>query len=363
MKKRLLCIIMTVLLAASATACSEPKDMSYPEDTTAASSAEAEGTSETETTEEKTTEEKTTEEKTSESENKGKADFSKYITHEDVKPALWKATDTKTGNELYLMGTIHIMGDDTLPLPDYVMDVYENCDGVAVEYNVNELQNDMDLIMEYYSKMVYQDGTNITDHISNETYEAAKKYLEKNNSYISMMDYYCPGFWISNIQSFAFAEIENLNLSGIDSYFITEADNDGKEVVNIETLDIQASVSLAYTDKLADFILEDTLEACEDTELIAESVAELYNLWAAGEVDKMMELEDADEIPNELKKDYTEYENISVYERNKGMAEKASEYIKSGKNYFFMVGALHFSGDKGVDDLLEDMGYRVERVK
>ena len=94
-----------------------------------------------------------------------------------------------------------------------------------------------------------------------------------------------------------------------------------------------------------------------------ESVAELYNLWAKGDVDGMLKLEEEDEIPDELKKDYADYENISIYERNKGMAEKASEYIKDGKNYFFMVGALHFSGDKGVDDLLEDMGYKVERVK
>ena len=359
MKKRIMCIIMTALLTASVSACSEPEDMSYPEDTT---STETEGTSVTETTEEKTAEQKTSEEKTSEPESKDVTDLNKYITHEDVKPALWKATDTKTGNELYLMGTIHIMSDDTLPLPDYVMDVYEKCDGIAVEYNINELQSDMDQIMDYYSKMVYQDGSDITDHISKEAYEAARKYLEDNNSYVSMMDYYCPGFWISNIQSLAFAEIKNLSLSGIDSYFITEADKDGKAVVNIETLDIQASVSLGYSDKLADFMLKDTVEACDEIGLVNESVAELYNLWAKGDVDGMLKLEDADEIPEELKEDYAAYENISIYERNKGMAEKASEYIKDGKNYFFMVGALHFSGDKGVDDLLEDMGYKVERV-
>ena len=105
MKKRILCIIMTALLTASVSACSEPEDMSYPEDTTA---TEAESASETETTEEKTTEEETTEEKTTEEKTSEKkdgkgADFSEYITHEAVKPALWKATDTKTGNELYLM--------------------------------------------------------------------------------------------------------------------------------------------------------------------------------------------------------------------------------------------------------------------
>ena len=35
---------------------------------------------------------------------------------------------------------------------------------------------------------------------------------------------------------------------------------------------------------------------------------------------------------------------------------------KEGKNYFFMVGSAHYAGDKGVDDLLADMGYTVVSI-
>ena len=44
------------------------------------------------------------------------------------------------------------------------------------------------------------------------------------------------------------------------------------------------------------------------------------------------------------------------------MAEKASELLKEGKNCLFMVGALHYSEDVGVDNLLEGMGYKVEKI-
>ena len=44
------------------------------------------------------------------------------------------------------------------------------------------------------------------------------------------------------------------------------------------------------------------------------------------------------------------------------MSPKAEEFIKNGDNYFFMVGAAHFAGDKGVDDILKEKGYTVERV-
>ncbi|HEZ7986083.1 MAG TPA: TraB/GumN family protein [Ruminococcus sp.] len=367
MKKKILCTVMAAMLTASMSSCGDSKD-SGSEGTSAVTSekttdetvSESIQTSEAEASANKET--GSTGE--SSSENDSEADFNDYITHDGVTPALWKATDPATGHELYLMGTIHIMGEDTVPLPDYIMDVYNKCSGVAVEYDVVSLQSDMSQITEYYSKMVYRDGTKISDHISKETYEAAKKLLTDAGAYNQMLDYYCPGFWISSIQSLAFTKIENMELSGIDADFITKAKNDGKEVVNIETLDIQASVSMGYSDALADFMLRDVTDTYSDAKLNAESVAELYNLWAKGDVELMADIEDSEtELPEELESDYAEYEDIAIYKRNAGMAEKASEYLKDGKNYFFMVGALHFAGDKGVDDLLEDMGYKVERVK
>ena len=68
------------------------------------------------------------------------------------------------------------------------------------------------------------------------------------------------------------------------------------------------------------------------------------------------------EIPKELQDDYTYYLNQVIFERNEQMADKAVEYMKNGNNYFFMVGAAHFAGSKGVDDILAERGYKVERV-
>ena len=71
---------------------------------------------------------------------------------------------------------------------------------------------------------------------------------------------------------------------------------------------------------------------------------------------------DIDEIPEELKGDYDEYKKTMLDDRNKGMADKAEELLKEGKNCLFMVGALHYSEDVGVDNLLEAKGYKVEKI-
>lgn len=289
-------------------------------------------------------------------------DFNDFVNDDAPAPALWKATDPETGNELYLMGTIHIVCEDKFSLPDYILDVYNNCDGVAVEYDIRRLE-DMSEMQEFLSYFVYTDGSKISDHVSEKAYEAGKSCLKDMGFYTKLLDNYMPGFWLNQIEASAMLSIKNVSQDGVDSKFMEMAANDGKEVVSIETLDIQAGVISGYPDDYAEFCLENVQEDLEDLEGLAESLAELYNLWAAGKIDEMDELSDeTDEIPENILASYESYNNIMLYDRNKGMAERAAEFLKNGDNYFFMVGSLHFAGNRGVDDLLQDMGYTVERL-
>ena len=63
-------------------------------------------------------------------------DINSYITVKESKPALWKVTDPNNGTELYMFGMVYFMTDNTLPLPDYVMDAYKKSDTIAVEFDL-----------------------------------------------------------------------------------------------------------------------------------------------------------------------------------------------------------------------------------
>lgn len=363
--KKILCTFLAALLAVSAVSCGKSDDSSEEnapktsEAVTEDTSAEEESTAEPENTEEESSSEPESEDE----ESAETVDINDYITAEQPEPALWKVTDTESGNELYMMGTIHIAGDNTFPLPDYIMDVYENCDGVAVEYDVNALQSDFSLMQEFVSSMVYTDGSTIKEHLSEETYEKAKGYFQEIGQYSELLDLYMPGFWLSQIEAMALLGIDNMNSNGVDATFLSYAAEDNKEIVNIETLEIQSAAITAYSDELADFLLADLIDNIDDVESIAETFGEMYNSWAVGDIDLLADMDsDTEGIPEELIDDYAEYQDFVVYERNEGMAAKAAEFLENGDNYFFMVGALHFAGDNGVDDMLEDMGYTVERI-
>lgn len=292
------------------------------------------------------------------------ADFSQYITVNEVNPPLWKVTDPQTNNELYLMGTIHVLPENFTEFPDYIMDIYENSDGIAVEYDISQIQEDIRALIKYQQMFLYDDGSTIQEHISDETYQKTKSYFESLNLYTEELDQFSASYWYSQISSIVLLRLENLSVTGVDSTFIEMAKNDEKDIVNIETLDIQVSAVDAYSDELVDFLMSETIDEIDNIDEYAQSFGEMYNCWANGNVDEILEEEytQADELPEELKDDYEDYMNTMLYNRNKGMADKASQFLNEGKNYLFMVGSLHYAGEKGVDDLLAEMGYTVEKL-
>ena len=182
-------------------------------------------------------------------------DINDYITVDTPAPALWKATDPDSGNELYLMGTIHVVSEEKFSLPDYIMDVYENSSGVAVEYDIRQLE-EISGAQELLQYTLYTDGTKISDHISEEAYETGKSCLTDLGMYAGVLDYYMPGLWLNQIEQSAIMSIKNLSSDGVDSKFIDMAEKDGKEIVSIETLEIQAYAIVGYSDEYADYCIQ-----------------------------------------------------------------------------------------------------------
>lgn len=291
------------------------------------------------------------------------ADINEYITTTDINPPLWKVTDPATGNTIHLLGTIHMLPASITEYPADIMEIYNSCDSIAVEYDITAITTDANAQLEYVNGMIYSDGTTVKEHLTPETYEKAKAYFESIGAYSEMLDQYTTGYWINQLSSVMLLRLENMQLSGTDAYFITLAQADGKEIINIEDLATQTGALNAYTDDYADYNISEIVDSMDEIDEFAESYAELYNGWAVGDGELALDSDiDVDELPEDLKDDHEEYMKIMLDDRNQNMAEKASQYLKEGKNCFYMVGAGHYSGENGVDDLLEDMGYTVEKV-
>ncbi|MBR6580921.1 MAG: TraB/GumN family protein [Ruminococcus sp.] len=291
------------------------------------------------------------------------ADINEFITTTDINPPLWKVTDPATGNTIHLLGTIHMLPASITEYPADIMEIYNNADSIAVEYDITAITTDANAQLEYVNGMIYSDGSTVKEHISAETYEKAKAYFESIGAYSEMLDQYTTGYWINQLTSVMLLRLENMQLSGTDAYFIGLAQEDGKEIINIEDLATQTGALNAYSDDYADYTISEVIDSMDDIDEFAESYAELYNGWAVGDGELDFDSDvDVDKLPEDIKDDHEAYVKLMLDDRNQNMAEKASQYLKEGKNCFYMVGAAHYSGENGVDNLLEGMGYTVEKV-
>lgn len=289
-------------------------------------------------------------------------DINSYITVKESKPALWRITDTNSGNGLYVLGMVYFMTDYTLPLPDYVMDAYKNSDTIAVEYDMSNMSQDMEQMQEFYSHMVYTDGTSITDHISEETYNKAKEYLSKYFFYNNMMDGYSASFWASQVNAVAVGNVKNILMETLDSRFVTMAKMENKKVVSLADADSQLRAMDAGTDELSDFMISDTIRRAEDIGLFTKTLAEQYNQWARGDVEPLSEEYYWLDRSSDLDDDYEAYLDATLYQKNRDFSARIKEMLANGESPFVIVNVTCFSGDKGIDDMLAAEGYKVERV-
>lgn len=281
---------------------------------------------------------------------------------EGLTPAVWQVTDPESGNSIKMMGTIHIVPDTEAIVPQYVMDVYNESDGIAIEYDVSKVQTDMVVQIQYLSYFIPKDGSLITDHLTAENYEGAKAYLTELGFYNEMLDSYNAQYWESLLTSASIMSLEGMKESGVDTYFTDLAKADGKEVRDIEELEDQMNALTATTDDMCNYSIAEFLKL-DKAEFEADFM-ELYNLWATGDVEGYLaaDAESMEGYPEELMADYQVYSDLMLTQRNIGMAEKAAEYIENGDNIFYMVGFAHFCGEGSVIDLLAEQGYTVERI-
>jgi len=64
-----------------------------------------------------------------------------------------------------------------------------------------------------------------------------------------------------------------------------------------------------------------------------------------------------DTIQADAEPNSEEYLEAFLYTRNENMVDKIIGYFETGNTYFYVVGALHFEGERGIISLLKEKGY------
>lgn len=284
-------------------------------------------------------------------------------SNEKSGPLLYKVTD-KSGNVIWLFGSIHVGRDEFYPLPDYVLNAFDSADKLAVEFDIVAYEQDVSLQTEALMAFVYKDGTTIKDHISEELYNKAADILKDANLYSSLYDYYNPALWTNLLDSILYEKIGANSELGIDRHLINKAYEVNKEIVDVESAKFQFEMLAGFSEELQIFLLNETASAFDDADLMKNELAEMMDLWVSGDEKAFSEYLAAEEnnIPKEETVLYEEYTKAMSTDRNASMTDFAEDALKSGEKIFMCVGSAHIVGEGAIAQNLKQKGYTVEII-
>lgn len=284
-------------------------------------------------------------------------------TEGTAKPLLYRVTD-ETGNVVWLFGSVHVGRESYYPLPAYVMDAFNGAGSLAVEVDILAFEKDMGAQVKALTPLIYKDGTSIKDHISPALYADAVEALTALNSYMAPLDMYCPALWGSTIESLMIEQLGGDATLGIDRYLLNQADESGKEILEIESAQFQYQMLGNFSDELQALLLQSAVDMYRDPDAAREDMQELMDLWEGGDEQAFEAYMDADD-PDMTAEDaalYEEYNQSMIIDRNLFMADYAEDALQSGKEVFICVGAAHVVGEGAMAQLLAQRGYTVECI-
>jgi uncharacterized protein YbaP (TraB family) len=244
------------------------------------------------------------------------------------------------------------MRKDMYPLDGKIEEAFERSDVLAVEADINDIsQTDILKVME---TAFYKGDDSLEKHVSGKTYELVQKEFEGTGMPALLLNKQKPWFLALTLTSLKMIQLGFDPNYGLDIYFLSKAS--GKKIVELESTDYQIRLLSGFSDTQQETFL---LHTIKELNSLKKDLSTLEIAWKSGDTDTMETLITKSESGDRVMAGI--YEKI-LYERNRSMAARVEDFLKSGEKYFVVVGAGHLSGKQGIIDILRQKGYRAEQL-
>ncbi|UJW85931.1 TraB/GumN family protein [Devosia sp. SL43] len=271
-----------------------------------------------------------------------------FATPAVAAPAMWKISDADS--RIWLFGSIHMMpeGQDwRTPAFDQVLAKAER---VYFETDMSAEQQAI-IGAEAFLRGVYTDGTLLTDVLDDEQEKLLREVAADIGLPIGPVLAMRP--WMAAQAITAPMLVQSGFVSdGVELQLLSEISPDRRGAFETGTQQLDV---LASGPEASDVAL--LMQALETLPELQESLFEMLDLWATGDVEQLDEL-----MINELSSVEGMADRL-LYERNQNWMTPIEAMLAGNESTLVIVGAAHLSGDQGVPTLLEEAGYTVERVQ
>ena len=262
---------------------------------------------------------------------------------------LWKVQSKGSQQPSWIFGTMHLLTNayiDTLPA---VKEAFYSSKTVAVELLIDETVQTK--IME---ASLLNEGT-LKQILPDSSYSMLDQWL-KNEAGIDLaaFDAYNPVAVMTFVMGIAQMKYFP-NPPGtvqLDGYFAEEARKEKKELIGLDTIEIQ--IDALFNSFSTERQIELLNEFLHSSKSVQDQLTMMYNAYLGQNLSEMEELMYGSYKPEEIE--------VLLDNRNKYWVEQLSTKMNE-QSVFLAVGALHLPGENGLIELLRARGFTVEAVK
>lgn len=269
-------------------------------------------------------------------------------TADSRRPPLFVLHDDDS--RVYLLGSIHLLPEDALPLPAAVEAAYAGADVVAFEL-------DLDIATAEAPEMMQagMDEATVAQALSPTQKAAFDAALADLGLPAGALDAFEP--WLAGLTLGVLAAHQTgaVPEGSVDAHFFTRAKDDGKERVAFETVGLQTAVfdDLTTADQVA--FLMATVEGGVDE--MAAAFDRMYAAWSTGDDAALAAIvtDGLDATPAVAQ--------ALLTDRNRAWVPQVEALLaREGQDVLVVVGAGHLIGPDSVVAMLRAAGYTVERL-
>ena len=262
---------------------------------------------------------------------------------------MWKVSNGD--HQLFVGGTIHLLGKSDYPLPGEFEQAYLQADQVVFETDLKQME-EPSFQQEMMRQMSYSNGLTLEMELSPKVYSALKEYCEKKEIPLNVINQFKPMMVTLMLLGL---EMQRLGLAhaGVDSYFYNKASMDGIPVGKLESvnehLDYIVSMGKGHEDELI-------LNTLKEMERLEEELSIMKAAWRKGNSAKLEEI-----ALVSMRQNYPLLYQELLVKRNNNWIKQIKPMLSTPETELILVGALHLIGKTGLLQQLRESGFKVER--
>jgi uncharacterized protein YbaP (TraB family) len=226
---------------------------------------------------------------------------------------------------------------------------------LVVEININEM-NQTNIQKLFLENAMYLGDETLKENLSGDMYELVETRLKQLLIPTERVEKFRPWYLATLIEQMQLQKLGYYPIYGIDYYFLKKSEGK-KKILELETAEFQISLFNKLSSDEQELYLYYTLTYLDQLE---KEIEKLKNAWLAGDYQTVELLMLSGSLLGDPRL-LPLYEKL-FYERNKNMASKIEEFLKTSNTYFVVVGAGHLVGKDGIIELLKKKGYSVTQL-